>query len=266
MNSKVYILLSGLILSAPLLVLAQQPFSPLVGIPGLPEDQNFAGYINALYVLAISVAGLLAVIKLIVAGTKYMLSDIVTTKQEAISDIRGSILGLIIVLSAVLVLTVINPQLVNLNVFGQITPVQAPTKLAPPSGGAPKMGGDIPPDSPGSLPTPGKPCSLEGQPGVGCLEVEQECTNKKGKPGPRKNLTPAEKTAHSPHTHSVDCSFGKEQGVSCKEKCLGVNIEGDCNNRTYDCTEAIKYCNDKLEGVSHLQPPNNEKIICITPH
>ena len=70
------------LLFVPLYALAQNPtFTPLVGIPGIDPAAGFNQYINALYALSISIAGLLAVIKIIIAGVKYMLSDVVTNKS-----------------------------------------------------------------------------------------------------------------------------------------------------------------------------------------
>jgi hypothetical protein len=103
----------------PSVALAQvATYKPLVGIPGMGNgEQDFGKYINALYALSISVAALMAVIKIIIAGVKYMLSDVVTSKSDAINDIRGSIIGLIVVISAVLILTVINPALKKTEIF-----------------------------------------------------------------------------------------------------------------------------------------------------
>ncbi len=112
MNYKTLLLF--IILVAPLSALAQGYVS-LVSIPGVsdPTGGGFNDYINALYVLSISIAALLAVIKIIIAGVKWMLSDVVTSKQEAKSDIWGATIGLLVVISAVLVLNVINPQLIE---------------------------------------------------------------------------------------------------------------------------------------------------------
>jgi hypothetical protein len=88
-----------------------QTFTPLVGIPGLEGNADFNTYINAVYGLAISLAALLAVIKIIIAGVKYMFTDIATDKGDAKKDIKGAVFGLVLVLSAVLILTVINPDL-----------------------------------------------------------------------------------------------------------------------------------------------------------
>jgi hypothetical protein len=114
MNSKLFVSLLALGGSVlPTLALAQATYKPLVGIPGIMDaGLNFGDYINALYALSISIAALLAVVKIVIAGMKYMLSDIsVTSKSEAIGDIQGAVFGLIVVISAVLILTVINPQL-----------------------------------------------------------------------------------------------------------------------------------------------------------
>lgn len=116
MNSKSTIVAAFLLLLAPALAHA---FTPLVGIPGVsdPESVGFQTYINTLYALSISIAGLLSVIKIIIAGVKWMLSDVVTSKQEAKGEIQGALLGLLIVVSAVLILNQINPQLTTTNLI-----------------------------------------------------------------------------------------------------------------------------------------------------
>ena len=88
----------------------------LVGIPGVGDPTgDFDGYINAIYAMFISLAALLAVVKIVIAGVRYMFSDIVTQKSQAKKDIQGALFGLVIVLGAVLILTVINPDLTNFN-------------------------------------------------------------------------------------------------------------------------------------------------------
>lgn len=104
-----------LLVLIPGLVLAQPQYTPMVGIPGVDPNSDFNSYINALYALSISVAALLAVIKIVIAGVRWMLTDIVTSKAQAKKDIQGALIGLLVVLMAVLILTVINPYLVNVN-------------------------------------------------------------------------------------------------------------------------------------------------------
>ena len=104
-----------LIVLLPVVSLAQEQF--LVGIPGLSSgaDRSFNDYINTLYAVCISLAALLAVVKIIIAGVKYMFSDIVTDKGDAKRDIRGALIGLGIIISAVLILSIINPELTRFN-------------------------------------------------------------------------------------------------------------------------------------------------------
>lgn len=91
-------------------------YVPLVGIPGLSGNNlNVNTYIQALYILAISLAAFGAVIRLIIAGIKYILSDVVTDKSSAKKDIQNALIGLGIVIGAVLILNTINPQLTQLN-------------------------------------------------------------------------------------------------------------------------------------------------------
>jgi len=104
-------------------------FVPLVGIPGVNPDSDLGTYINALYVLSISLAALLAVIKIIVAGVKWMLTDLISGKEEAKKDIQGALTGLLIVISAVLILTVINPDLAKTDLI--LTEVVAPPPSPP---------------------------------------------------------------------------------------------------------------------------------------
>ena len=103
------------ILATPVMVFAQSKYVPLIDIPLLTQagDASFSGYINFLYSLSIGIAALLAVIKIIVAGVKYMFSDVITNKSAAKGEIKGALLGLLLILGAYLILNTINPQLVN---------------------------------------------------------------------------------------------------------------------------------------------------------
>lgn len=113
MNYKNLLVLA--VLLTPVVTFAQ--YQPLVGIPGIDISSDFNSYINALYKLSISIAALLAVIKIIVAGAKWMLTDLISSKQEAKADIEGAVLGLLVIIAAVLILETINPQLTKTNVF-----------------------------------------------------------------------------------------------------------------------------------------------------
>lgn len=140
MNSKLFNLaLALLIYGLPSVVLAQVAFRPLVGIPGLDPNASFNDYINALYALAISVAALVAVIKIIVAGVKYMLSDVVSSKGAAKEDIQSALLGLLIIAAAYLILNQINPNLTTSKLLlSKVDP--APQTVGNNSGGGAPLG------------------------------------------------------------------------------------------------------------------------------
>lgn len=119
LNKKSLILIAFLwVLCFPEVTLAGLTYQPLVGIPGVDNaSSNFNQYINQLYFVSISIAALLAVIKIIIGGVKWMLTDVVTQKSDAKDDIRSALLGLLLIIAAVLILGTINPQLTNLNVL-----------------------------------------------------------------------------------------------------------------------------------------------------
>jgi hypothetical protein len=98
---------------------APSSYTPIVSIPGIDGGSlSTEEYLRALYYLAITVAALLAVYKIMMGGIKWMFSGIATQKEEAKKDIWGAIVGLLIVLVAVVVLQTININLTTLNVLG----------------------------------------------------------------------------------------------------------------------------------------------------
>ncbi len=122
------ILLSAIILLSPSLLFAQG-YLPLVGLPGLGTGTpSFDSYVETIYAITITVAALLAVIKIVIAGVKWMMTDIVTSKGEAKKDIQGAVVGLLVVLSAVLVIEIINPNInsVDLSIPTQSAPARPP--------------------------------------------------------------------------------------------------------------------------------------------
>jgi hypothetical protein len=123
---KYYLITTLFLIPTTIASADQLSYTPIVGIPGVSSG-NFDSYITSLYAISISVAALLAVIRVIVAGVKWMLTDVVTSKSEAKKDITSSLLGLIIVMAAVLILTVINPNIVNVNLsFNDVSATPAP--------------------------------------------------------------------------------------------------------------------------------------------
>jgi len=84
-------------------------------IPFLSGEKTTQAFVDAMYKLAIALASIIVVIRLMMAGAKYMLSDVVSSKSKAKEDIKNALFGLLIILGAVLLLGTINPKLVGLN-------------------------------------------------------------------------------------------------------------------------------------------------------
>ncbi len=127
----------------PLITFAQEGFVPLVGVPfidnvdvGRTASTRLAGYANAFYIAAISLGAVVAVLKIIWAGVKYMLSDVITDKTQAKADIKGALLGLILIIGAVLMLNTISPNITALQAFNltalRIDRPEQPTTPGPP--------------------------------------------------------------------------------------------------------------------------------------
>lgn len=115
-----YLFLLALVLS-PSIASAQSLLTNF----GVDPNSNFGDFLNTLYAIAIAIAALLAVIKIAIGGVKYMLSEVVTSKADAKADIRGAILGLLIILGAFLILGTINSQFVGGSIGDNLTQLQA---------------------------------------------------------------------------------------------------------------------------------------------
>lgn len=125
MKSLPFFLLT-LLLWLPLFVLAASgdtsgtvKYAPLIEIKGLTDATgggSFSAYVDFLYGFSIAIAALLAVIKIVVAGVKYMLSSLPGTKGNAKDEITGALLGLLLILGAYLILNTINPALTKTTV------------------------------------------------------------------------------------------------------------------------------------------------------
>jgi hypothetical protein len=243
-------LLLAFILLLPLVSFAQ--FQPLVGIPGVTDpNANFNTYINALYALSISIAGLLAVIKIIIAGVKYMLSDVVTSKQEAKSDIQGALIGLLIVVSAVLILTVINPQLTRSSLF--LTPIDRPATPAP---AQPSSGGATAPLPPGNNLPANTPvaereidCVREPSGSWNCSAATASCTGSGGRVEPEGSFIS--------DPSDITCSTGIVRGVNCLSyfNSATQQTEADCTAAQASCPAGSTY--------TQLSEFNGQ---CYTPH
>ena len=90
-------------------------------------------FLNKLFLGALSLGAVLAVLRLAWAGFQYMASDLWANKQHAKEIIQETLLGLFILLGISLILNQINPDILKLNVgITKLSPAQqqAPTPSA----------------------------------------------------------------------------------------------------------------------------------------
>ncbi len=88
-----------------------------VAIPGGPAagtEVTLTDYIRYIYLFGLSLIGITALGALVYGGFTYMLSDTITSKDDAKKYIWGAISGLVLGLAAYLILNTINPDLVSL--------------------------------------------------------------------------------------------------------------------------------------------------------
>lgn len=110
---------------------AQGSFVPLAPAPGgsrlgdLYGTTSLGSFINKLFVAALSLGAILAVLRLAYAGYLYMTTDAWGTKGKAKEVIGDVIIGLLLLLSIWLILRQINPQLLDLNVLKNLKPLPA---------------------------------------------------------------------------------------------------------------------------------------------
>ena len=85
------------------------PFAPVI-----TEDSDLPAFVAYFFGLGIYLAGALAVISLVIGGIQLMFSSISPeARNNAIDRIKGSILGLVLLLASIIILNTINPTLVT---------------------------------------------------------------------------------------------------------------------------------------------------------
>jgi len=101
----------------------QSTFCPLAPIPGLTEQTTsavnsatLAGFFNNLYKYLIGLAAVFAVIEIIWGGLEISTKDSVSKQSDGRNRIQQALFGLVLVLSPVLVFTIINPSILNLEI------------------------------------------------------------------------------------------------------------------------------------------------------
>lgn len=101
--------------------------APLPGVETTPGITTAGPYIKGIFTLMIAIAGALAVLAIIFGGIKYMSTDAFGGKSEAKTTIEHAIWGLLLAMSAWLILFTVNPNLVKFNLSIPIQPIPANT-------------------------------------------------------------------------------------------------------------------------------------------
>jgi hypothetical protein len=123
------LLFIGLLMLLPLAALADTTgssnFVPLTSLPGLSAisqtNSDFISFFNNLYKVCIGFAAVLALLQIIRAGIEWMAAGDNTERvSHARTLITNSVFGLILVLSPVIIFSIINPNVLSLqlNVSG----------------------------------------------------------------------------------------------------------------------------------------------------
>lgn len=113
---KIIIGIYTFILLAPSILLAQN-FVPLQKITNLTDQTDPASFFSAIFKLGITIAAFLAVIMIMIGGLQYMSTDKISGKEDGKDRITKAILGIILILLSVIILEIINPDILNFNLF-----------------------------------------------------------------------------------------------------------------------------------------------------
>lgn len=110
-------LLSALFLLGAIDVSAQG-YKPLAPIPQLTQNGSTSSsfFLQNLVPLLISIAGGLAVIRIVIGGVQYMTTDAWNGKADAKSTIQQALLGLLLAMASYTILYTLNPDLLNIKI------------------------------------------------------------------------------------------------------------------------------------------------------
>lgn len=146
-------LLFSLLFLLPITASAIGTYTPMEQLPGYGAPTDFFDYVAALYKFGIGAVGIAAMIMVTIGGFMYISSAGNNASMEkAKGVITDAIVGLLLALSAYIILYTINPDLVKLK-KPTVTPITLPAGPAavvppgvPPPGGAPGV------PAPGAVP------------------------------------------------------------------------------------------------------------------
>lgn len=117
---------------------AQIQYVPLTPLPGdnPGEPITVTQYLPRVFTLLVGLAGVLAVLMIVIGGVQYLSTDAIGGKNEAKERITNAIMGLLLAIGAFIILNTINPNALTFDLgrLGYQAPpnVQTPTTTNPP--------------------------------------------------------------------------------------------------------------------------------------
>lgn len=78
------------------------------------ENPDLPTLFNKLFVFAITIGAILAVVRLVYGGFIYMTKDVWSSKQSAVTIIQQAVIGLLLLLAVYIILYQINPEILKL--------------------------------------------------------------------------------------------------------------------------------------------------------
>ena len=106
--------------------------APLPGVGDssgkLDVTKGIGDYINTIIKLVFGLIGVLSVLMIVIGGIEYMSTVSIGEKEGAKERITSALFGLLVALASYIILYTINPNLVNLSVTVQNSPIKTQTK------------------------------------------------------------------------------------------------------------------------------------------
>lgn len=121
MNKIFIFLILATLLFPTMIVLGADDLSytVLAPLPGIGDSGDktttLEKYVPAVFKLAIGLSAVAAVLMIVIGGFQYISSDAIMKKSEGKERIKNAVFGLVLVISAWLILNTINPNLLNIN-------------------------------------------------------------------------------------------------------------------------------------------------------
>lgn len=111
----------------------ETPYKLLAPLPcigdscgSLTEETVLSKYLPGIFKLAVGLSAAFAVLMIVVGGFQYMSSDAFQNKKEGLERVQNAVKGLILVIGAGLILSEINPELLELKLSLSPVTIQAP--------------------------------------------------------------------------------------------------------------------------------------------